>query len=200
MQCAVNILNPAIRSKLGFLLKFLTCSISYCFCFLCRAEEVPATQQAAKPQTQANGTGNLGQICMSSLMQSDLFFHLFLLKLFQKIKCCRRTSCVLKQTSEEAKYERAFEQFLTSVYDSAFTLCGWFCMPEQGNYFILQGLQECNELLLPDFIILAHLADPQLIRKQLQYIGKMSCFILNCKTSFMPLMVILLFSKRKDIL
>lgn len=35
---------------------------------------MPATQQAAKPQTQANGTGNLGQICTSSLMQSDLFF------------------------------------------------------------------------------------------------------------------------------
>lgn len=74
MQCTVNILNPEIGHTLGFLLKFWTCIISHRFCFLCRAEEVPATQQAAKPQTQANGTGNLGQICTSSLMQSDLFF------------------------------------------------------------------------------------------------------------------------------
>uniref|UniRef100_A0A8C3GFB9 GRAM domain-containing protein 4 n=2 Tax=Cairina moschata TaxID=8855 RepID=A0A8C3GFB9_CAIMO len=34
-----------------------------------RAEEVPATQQAAKPQTQANGTGNLGQILCSRLQK-----------------------------------------------------------------------------------------------------------------------------------
>lgn len=45
-------------------------------CFICRTEEVPAAQQPAKPQAQANGTGNLGQISASTLTHLG-FLHPF---------------------------------------------------------------------------------------------------------------------------
>lgn len=61
-----------------------------------------AAQQPAKPQTQANGAGNLGQICTSSWMQFVLF-HSFLLKLFQKIRYYGKTCLLMNQTVEEAK-------------------------------------------------------------------------------------------------
>lgn len=53
--------------------KIFICSISHCFHFLCRTEEAPAAQQPAKPQTQANGTGNLGQTSTSGMVQPEFF-------------------------------------------------------------------------------------------------------------------------------